>query len=290
MTFQITDIPRLLPELMLLALALLVLGTDVLERWGSDEQSQLERGKAAGQLTAIGLVFVLIVALVQSKYLFTIPELAPDTNPVLAYLISLGRNLQAGGLLGDGRHVPIGYVPQLTRIESASIQDIDVLFYGSMNTRREAVLRKLGNRGLKVIHAFNAYGARRDALIARAKVVLNVHYYDSKIFEMVRVSYLLANRKAVVSEVGPDTDLEPELSSAVAAASYDGLVDAATELVRDESRRRVLEVNAFETFSARPQVRWLAPALAALPWFVSATGNAAVDPDAAHAASAGRVR
>jgi NADH-quinone oxidoreductase subunit N len=100
-TFQITDIPRLLPELMLLALALLVLGTDVLERWGNDPQSQIERGKAAGQLTAIGLVFVFIVALIQSKYLFVIPEPAPGTNPVLGYLIALGRNLQAGGPGGE---------------------------------------------------------------------------------------------------------------------------------------------------------------------------------------------
>jgi NADH-quinone oxidoreductase subunit N len=100
-TFQITDIPRLLPELMLLALALLVLGTDVLERWGSDEQSQLERGKAAGQLTVIGLGFVFVVALVQSKFLFTVPEPTPETNPVLFYLLTLGRNLQAGGPGGD---------------------------------------------------------------------------------------------------------------------------------------------------------------------------------------------
>jgi NADH-quinone oxidoreductase subunit N len=100
-TFQITDIPRLLPELMLLALALLVLGTDVLERWGADAQSQLERGKAAGQLTVIGLGFVFIVALVQSKFLFTVPEPAPETNPVLFYLITLGRNLQAGGPGGE---------------------------------------------------------------------------------------------------------------------------------------------------------------------------------------------
>ena len=102
MTFQITDIPRLLPELMLLALALLVLGTDVLERWGTDAQSQLERGKAAGQLTVIGLGFVFIVALVQSKFLFTVPEPAAGTNQVLLYLITLGRNLQAGGPGGAG--------------------------------------------------------------------------------------------------------------------------------------------------------------------------------------------
>ena len=101
MTFQITDIPRLLPELMLLALALLVLFTDVLERWGTDAQSKLERGKVAGQLTVIGLGFVFIVALVQSKFLFTVPEPAPETNPVLFYLITLGRNLQAGGPGGD---------------------------------------------------------------------------------------------------------------------------------------------------------------------------------------------
>ncbi len=101
MTFQITDIPRLLPELMLLALALLVLGTDVLERWGTDAQSQLERGKAAGQLTMIGLGFVFIVALVQSKFLFVVPEPAAGTNPVLFYLITLGRNLQAGGPGGE---------------------------------------------------------------------------------------------------------------------------------------------------------------------------------------------
>ncbi|MFO7167038.1 MAG: NADH-quinone oxidoreductase subunit N, partial [Chloroflexota bacterium] len=55
MTFQVTDIPRLLPELMLLVLALLVAGSDILERWGSDDQAQLERRRAAGQLTAGGV-------------------------------------------------------------------------------------------------------------------------------------------------------------------------------------------------------------------------------------------
>src|SRR5277367_366934 len=30
-------------------------------------------------------------------------------------------------------HVPLGYVPELTRIKAALNQDIDVLFYGSLN-------------------------------------------------------------------------------------------------------------------------------------------------------------
>ncbi len=95
MTFQITDIPRILPELMLLVLALLVLGSDILEHWASDEQTQIERGRAAGQLTAIGLGLIFVVALVQSRFLFTVGE--PGTNPILNVFLNLARNLQAGG-------------------------------------------------------------------------------------------------------------------------------------------------------------------------------------------------
>jgi NADH-quinone oxidoreductase subunit N len=133
-TFQITDIPRLLPELMLLALALLVLGTDVLERWGSDAQSQLERGKAAGQLTVIGLGFVFVVALVQSKYLFTIPEPALDTNPILVYIVTLGRNLQAGGpggepILGAFSTDNLTMIARLTFIGAAFLTTLLALDY-----------------------------------------------------------------------------------------------------------------------------------------------------------------
>lgn len=134
MTFLITDIPRLLPELMLLALALLVLGTDVLERWGSDPQAQIERGKAAGQLTAIGLVFVFTVGLIQSKYLFSIAEPAAGTNGLVAYLISLGRNLQAGGpggeaILGAFATDNLTMIARLTFIVAAFLTTLLALDY-----------------------------------------------------------------------------------------------------------------------------------------------------------------
>lgn len=94
MSFQITDIPRILPELMLLLLAMLVLGSDILTRWGQNAKAQVERAKEAGQLTAVGLGLVLIVALVQSRFLFVVPD--PTGGP-LDVLLTLGRNLQAGG-------------------------------------------------------------------------------------------------------------------------------------------------------------------------------------------------
>jgi hypothetical protein len=185
-------------------------------------------------------------------------------HPVWDYSEKNLLRLQAAGYAALGRHVPIGYVPQLTRIAPAKTQDIDVLFYGSMNERRDAVLRTLGKQGLKVFHAFNAYGRARDALIARAKVVLNIHYYPAQIFEMVRVSYLLANRKAVVTEDDGDTDIDDDLRDAVAAVPYASLAGTALRLARDDLARAALEQRAYDRFRARPQASILSQALGEL--------------------------
>ncbi len=94
--FQLSDIPRLLPEILLLVLALLVLGSDILERWNRTPEAQLERVKSSASLTAIGLGMVLVVALLQSGYIYQLPE----TTPV-NFFTNLIRNLQSGGPGGD---------------------------------------------------------------------------------------------------------------------------------------------------------------------------------------------
>jgi hypothetical protein len=171
-------------------------------------------------------------------------------------------NVEYLGGLGLPRpsYVPIGYVPELTRIDPAP-EDIDVLFYGALNGRRYAILRELHDRGLRVKWLPGAYGAARDAWIARSKVVLNLHYFEAKIFAIVRVSYLLANRRAVVSEYSADPTLERDLESGIAFADYDGLVDRCVELVGDERARRELAERGFEAFAARDQAAILQRAL-----------------------------
>jgi SAM-dependent methyltransferase len=154
-------------------------------------------------------------------------------------------------------HVPIGYVPELTCIVPVSPQDIDVLFYGSMNARREKIVEELKKRGLTVITLFGVYGKERDAVIARAKVIINIHFYDSSIFEIVRISYLLANRKAVVAECNEDTEIADDLKTAVALAPYDKLVETCVELVNNDEKRQLLEKNGFESFSLRNEVNIL---------------------------------
>lgn len=95
MTFQLADIPRILPELLLMVLALMILGSDVFERWGSDAAAQLERSRSAGSLAVLGLGMIFVIVLVQSGYVYRLPADAP-VNP----LTNILRNLQSGGPTG----------------------------------------------------------------------------------------------------------------------------------------------------------------------------------------------
>jgi hypothetical protein len=154
--------------------------------------------------------------------------------------------------------VEIGYVPELRRIAPAPEQDIDVLFYGSVNEHRRSLLLKLQEAGVRVHAAFSVYGRERDALIARSKIVLNAHYYESNLFEAVRVSYLLANSKAVVSEISPDIGGYAE---AVAVFPYEQIVEGCLDLLRDDGKRKALEARGFAWFSQRPESRILSQVL-----------------------------
>ncbi|WP_306524135.1 glycosyltransferase [Dokdonella sp.] len=170
--------------------------------------------------------------------------------------------LHRAGISKGIQLVPIGTMPGLTRIPVAPDQDIDVLFYGSINDRRRHILEALQATGLRVHAAFGVYGRKRDALISRAKVVLNLHFYESSILEMVRLSYLWANRKAVVAECRPETDLEAGLEGAARFVPYEQLVAACQDLVADAAARAALESRAYEIMSARSEAEILRKVLA----------------------------
>lgn len=162
------------------------------------------------------------------------------------------------------KYVPVGYAPEMTRIVPAVEQDIDVLFYGSLNERRNKILDDLRAAGLKVEYFWGVYGVERDKYVARAKIVLSMHYYTPGIFEAVRVSYLLANKKIVVCE----DDERGEANEAGAYTSkYEELVDACSSIVHmDVVEREAIAEEGFETFSARYEHDILRTALRRKVW------------------------
>ena len=168
--------------------------------------------------------------------------------------------LQAAGLRSVN-HVPCGYAPEMTRLDPDYPKDIDVLLYGVFNERRIAVLEDLRSRGINAVGRDRLFGAERDFFIARSKIILNVHYYLPGILEVIRLGYLLANRKLVVSERNPDTHVPGEYEDTCIFCPYDKLADSIAMLLGKEELCRRQAQRGFELFSANPYEDILAQVL-----------------------------
>ncbi len=147
----------------------------------------------------------------------------------------------------------LGYHPLLDRIPKEGNKDIDVLFYGSIGDRRKVILDEMLARGINLKAVFGVYGSARDDLIARSKIILNLHHYNSKIFEVVRVFYLMINAKAVVSEIDDSTCVDDLYLGGVKAAKYDALVDTCVELLASNEKLIEQERLSHETIKKLPQ-------------------------------------
>ncbi len=147
------------------------------------------------------------------------------------------------------KHVPIGYHPSMERFKRADVLDIDVVFSGAINDRRAKVLNELQARGLRVVVVpVRTYGRQRDALLARAKLALNMLFYEDGIFPALRVAHLVANHVPVLSERCPEG--WPFIST----CEFTDIVDATERIVRDEQAARENAEYALEAFRAMPMV------------------------------------
>lgn len=146
--------------------------------------------------------------------------------------------------------VPLGSVQALKRI-TLSEPDADVMFYGLINPRRSKILEALQDEGVLCrIHGKSnpVWGQTRDELIGRTKVILNVHFYDYKIFEAFRLNYLLLNGCCVVSENGLDP-VENLYEKAAVFCPYDQLVQTCLQYVRDSALRQAQSARAIEAMA-----------------------------------------
>lgn len=195
-----------------------------------------------------------------------------------AWDYSLSNIAQLAKLGVTARHCEIGYHPCMSNIrveKSATLTGggtvplrvdyvnwssvglpvgvFDVLFYGSMNARRQKIIDDLREAGKNVV-VTNGYGAWRDKYVRTAKIVLNMGFYDSAIFNICRIAPLLANQKCVVSEESNEA-----YSEGVAFAPYDGLVAKCLELLSDDVVREDLAKRGFEEIKKHNQIEILRP-------------------------------
>ena len=122
--------------------------------------------------------------------------------------------------------VPMLFAPYLVPAQAVPLEDrpIDLLFIGSLNPRRRALLDRIGAQGIEVAQFDSAlYGPERDHFIAQAKAVVNMHFYPSSRFEQVRVAHCLSIGTPVVSERTPATQPHPAFERSVSWFDEAGL-------------------------------------------------------------------
>lgn len=152
-------------------------------------------------------------------------------------------------------HAPVSYAPSLERLPPAPMQDIDLLYVGSGGPGRHAKLDAISSCLSRpgVVTLQNVWGDLRDGFIARSQVLLNLSNDNPalRIFEVVRVSYYLANRKPVVNEDVAGQHVEPDLKDALRFAARDQLGQACEALLQDPVQRARCAEQGYEAFRRR---------------------------------------
>lgn len=151
---------------------------------------------------------------------------------------------------------PIGFHPKMFRVKQRQIKDVDVLFYGTRNERRIKILKELA-RICNVKVLFGVYGEERDNWIGRAKIVVSIYYYDTKLFDDVRISYLVNNKAFSIIEDSPNKKYDDFLIY----TPYDEIVERCQYYLRNPEERQATVNSAFQSFSHYPESEFLRTAL-----------------------------
>jgi len=149
------------------------------------------------------------------------------------------------------QHVPPGWVPALSRVPVARAQDIGVLFIGPMTRERWRLLSALEAQGQEVRHVADVTGQKRDALVSRARLILELAPLEDQAPEPTRLLYMLANRKAVLAESTPELEGDPVLRAGVRLAPFDELERACQRLGNDIDGRHALEQRGLDAVRRR---------------------------------------
>lgn len=150
------------------------------------------------------------------------------------------------------KKISIGYSPSLEFVlPPPETKDIDVLFFGAVNERRSRIINALNMHPEinSVCSTSSSFGEERNKLIARSKIVINIHYYPSKILETVRLSHLVANKAYVISEGVINEDEMTVWKDIVFFTPYSSLVDTvAHHLKLTKGNRNKLANMKYERF------------------------------------------
>jgi hypothetical protein len=154
---------------------------------------------------------------------------------IFEYSPSNMKLLKHFGLKDKTIYLPPSFHRSLEMFYPSLSPTIDVLMVGSYSDRRNRIIDQLRQDGRNVAHVFNVYGEELINYMKKTKIVLNIHWADGvNTLEAMRISFALANRSFVISEVG---DHNP-YGDGIVFADYDTLVATCLEYLGPSADKR----------------------------------------------------
>jgi hypothetical protein len=140
-------------------------------------------------------------------------------------------------------------------------KDIDILFFGSINKRREKILNSLKRKYKLAIYKKYSNNSNTELcnLIERSKIVLNIMYYDNNIiFDYYRNSFILSTRTLLITEKSSSKDyiIEDgllELENNIINVEYDKIIETVDYYLKnsyEEEYNKLIDTqyNAFKNY------------------------------------------
>ena len=140
-------------------------------------------------------------------------------------------------------------------------KDIDILFFGSINKRREKILNSLKRKYKLAIYKKYSNNSNTELcnLIERSKIVLNIMYYDNNIiFDYYRNSFILSTRTLLITEKSSSKDYNIEdglleLENNIINVEYDKIIETVDYYLKNSSEEEYnklidTQYNAFKNY------------------------------------------
>ena len=190
-----------------------------------------------------------------------------DYSPLNVVAMGGAGLLAPGG--GNAAAVPLGYFPGVMLqpdlppwADGAPPRNHSVLMLATPNDRRQGLASALRARGVDVMWPMAAVsGAPKEELLRASRVLLNVHYFDQKLMESVRLFHAASIGVACVSEDSPDVVASEYWAKAVDLVPYDNLVDHVVALLAAPDKVDALARRGYAWMRAESASQRLLPAL-----------------------------
>jgi hypothetical protein len=133
-------------------------------------------------------------------------------------------------IYGKGKYIPYKENPDETKklIKYINVKkEYDICLVSQKSKRRQYIVEQLRNIGYRVIYIHNIYGDKRDIIIGKSKILLNIHAHDTRMcYESIRCERWRFANMTIISE-----NCDEDILNGIIVCTYDKVVNTCKEVL-----------------------------------------------------------